>query len=150
MLAGSGACYAGGNVGEGPGWWVVVFSAGLALGGMFTCWLFLNAFAPVMEQITVDRDVATGIRAGGFFVAQGLLFGRAVAGDWQSVGGTILDFILHAWPALLVLGLATGLEHGARLSPAHPYGDPLRAGYAPAAFLVAFAVADLFVFGVPK
>ena len=23
-------CYAGGNIGDGPGWWVVVFSAGLA------------------------------------------------------------------------------------------------------------------------
>src|SRR5688572_31741585 len=31
-------CYAGGNVGDGPGWWVVVFSSGLATAVFFVSW----------------------------------------------------------------------------------------------------------------
>ena len=31
--------YAGGNIGDGPGWWVVVFSAAIATAGLFACWL---------------------------------------------------------------------------------------------------------------
>src|SRR5689334_10454097 len=47
-VAGAGAiigiacCYAGANIGEGPGWWVVLFSAALATAAWFACWLALG------------------------------------------------------------------------------------------------------------
>src|SRR4051794_19947603 len=34
-------CYAGGNIGQGPSWIVVVISAGLATFAFFTLWFFL-------------------------------------------------------------------------------------------------------------
>ena len=149
-IIGGGCCFAGGNVGEGPGWWVVVFCAGLALGGMFACWLLLNVLAPVAESITVDRDLASGIRAAGFFVAEGFVLGRAVAGDWQSLESTILDFVRLGSPALLIVALAVVFERRERLTPTRPQGQPLRGGLLPATLMVIISLADQFLLGMPK
>src|SRR5688572_6833001 len=35
-------CYAGGNIGDGPGWWVVVFASGLATAGFLVVWGLLE------------------------------------------------------------------------------------------------------------
>jgi hypothetical protein len=37
-MCGVAACFAGANVGEGPGWWVVVFAGALATAGLFVAW----------------------------------------------------------------------------------------------------------------
>jgi hypothetical protein len=102
LMLGSTFCYAGGNIGDGPGWWVVVFSAFLANGVLALLWGMANQFAPVVERITVDRDPAMGARAGGFFAGSGLVLGRAVAGDWVSLGATVQDFVRTGWPVLLL------------------------------------------------
>ncbi len=35
-------CFAGANIGDGPGWWVVVFSGALATGTFFVLWVRLK------------------------------------------------------------------------------------------------------------
>jgi uncharacterized membrane protein YjfL (UPF0719 family) len=113
-MLGSTFCFSGGNIGDGPGWWVVVFCAALANATLAVLWVLANMLAPMAERISVDRDPAIGLRAAGFFVGTGLILGRAVAGDWISAEATVRDFALRAWPALMLLVLLVLSERGAR------------------------------------
>ena len=79
-LIGLTLCFAGGNIGDGPGWWVVVYSALLSTGTLLLLWVILDRLTGVSESVTVERDVASGMRLGGFLAAAGLILGRAVAG----------------------------------------------------------------------
>ena len=98
-------CYAGGNIGDGPGWWVVVFSSGIASAVFYAAWLVLELAAHPSESITIDRDLAAAARHVCYGVAMGAILGRAAAGDWVSAKATLRDFCLHGWPALVVLAL---------------------------------------------
>jgi uncharacterized membrane protein YjfL (UPF0719 family) len=69
-------CFAGGNIGDGPGWWVVVFSAGLATVALLLSWLVLETVARVADVVTIERDEAAGLRLGGWLIACG--FGSVI------------------------------------------------------------------------
>jgi hypothetical protein len=134
-------CYAGGNIGDGPGWWVVVFSAGIASAVLFIFWLLLAQFSPVMDAITIDRDPASGIRLGALLAGAGLLLGRAVAGDWYSPGDTIAD-VATAIPALGVMFVVAALvEIVARPTPERPRPPVFLHGLGPALLYLAIAAA---------
>jgi len=102
LLFGGMAAFAGGNIGDGPGWWVVIFSAALSTGAMFLGLVFLNLAADVIERITVGRDVSLAVRTGAYLLMAGVIAGRAVAGDWVSAGATVSDFAAAAWPLLAI------------------------------------------------
>lgn len=106
-LVGLTLCFAGGNIGNGPGWWVVVFAAAISTLAFFALWIGFEWFARPGEAITQNRDRAAGLRLGGFLVAAGLILGRSVAGDWISAEATVRDFVLRSWPVipLFILGL---------------------------------------------
>lgn len=101
--------YLGANIGDGPGWWSVVFASGLG----FAAWLALaglfNKYAYVSERITVERSISTGIRFGAYLLASGILLGRASSGDWTSWWMTIVEF-LSGWPVLLLTLWALQVE----------------------------------------
>ncbi len=109
-LAGITFCFAGGNVGNGPGWWVVVFSAGLATVGFFGLWALVEGLTGISELVTVERAGGAGLRLGGFLAGTGMILGRAVAGDWVSAEATIRDFAAVAWLALPLAGAAIIIE----------------------------------------
>jgi uncharacterized membrane protein YjfL (UPF0719 family) len=134
-------CYAGGNVGDGPGWWVVVFSSGLATAAFFLAWAVLESASHASDAVTIDRDVAAGIRHAAFCVAQGAILARGVAGDWKSAGATLGDLALRGWPALVVLGLTIQLERALRPTGAEPRRSPFVCGVVPGTVLVAGALA---------
>lgn len=67
-LVGVALCYAGGNIGDGPGWWVVVFSAGLSTLGLFAAWAIHEGLTGISEAVTIDRDPAAGVRLAAFLV----------------------------------------------------------------------------------
>jgi len=113
-------CFAGGNVGDGPGWWVVVFAALLSTGGLFLLWCAVDRLGGLGEAITIDRDAASGLRAAGYLVGSGAILGRAVAGNWVSAGATLGDFAVLGWPALVVLIIAVILERVLGPSPRAP------------------------------
>jgi hypothetical protein len=115
-LLGGMACFAGGNVGNGPGWWVVVFAALLATMALLVLWWMVHRGSNLAEAITIERDTAAGVRAAGFFIGTGLILGGAVAGDWVSAGATLRDFASAGWPALVLAGAVTGVERGWRPS----------------------------------
>jgi hypothetical protein len=58
--------FAGANIGNGPGWWVVIFCALLSSGAMAILWIIDNAITKVCEAITIDRDISAGLRTGCF------------------------------------------------------------------------------------
>ena len=107
-------CYAGGNVGNGPGWWVVVFCAALATGGLAAVWLVVDRLTTITDAVTIDRDPSAGLRLGGLLIACGLVLGRAVAGDWHSLELTVADFVFTAWGVIPIIIVAVGVERVAR------------------------------------
>lgn len=135
VLGGS-LAFAGGNIGDGPGWWVVVFSGVLSTGSMLLMWVIGNLITHVEEVLSVDRDLAAGWRTFGFFVGAGLILGRAVAGDWQSGPDTMHDFIKNGWLVIFVWGLAVAMDVALRPTPSSPARPPLLCGFLPALFLI--------------
>jgi hypothetical protein len=113
-LAGITFCFAGANVGNGPGWWVVVFSAGLSTGAFFVLWALVENLTGISERITIERADGAGLRLAGFLIAMGMILGRAAAGDWVSAEATVRDFVMVAWPVMPLAGAAVVVE---RVSP---------------------------------
>lgn len=139
-LLGGTFAFAGGNIGDGPGWWVVVFSAGLATGTLLLMWVIGNQISRVEESLSVDRDLASGWRTMGFFVSSGLILGRAVAGNWHSGSETFHDFVVKGWPALLVWGAAVAMDVMLRPSPSSPSRPLVACGLLPGLFLIAMGL----------
>jgi hypothetical protein len=139
--------YAGGNVGNGPGWWVVVFSAALATVSLFGAWMLLEAVTGVSDVITVDRDPSSGFRLGGFLIACGLILGRSVAGDWVSAEATVRDFAAAAWPVIVLVIVAAVVERVARPTPETPRPSLVALGLVPAVLYVVSAVYQVMRLG---
>lgn len=142
--------YAGGNIGDGPGWWVVVFAALLATVTLFLLWAALEDWTSVSDSITIDRDEASGIRLAGFLLGTSLILARAVAGDWVSAGATIRDFLLVSWPAVPLLVVACVVESRARPTPARPSQPVTSHGLVPALLYVAIGVFAVLAAGMPE
>ncbi len=101
--------YSGANIGDGPGWWCVIFAGGLGMISWFLLGRLVNSFTQVFERITVDRDVYCGIRFGAYLLASGIILARASAGDWTSFYHTVVEFLV-GWPVLLLTALAILVE----------------------------------------
>lgn len=144
-LLGFTAAFAGGNIGDGPHWIVVFFSAALSTIGLLLAWAVIAIFTPIIEAISLDRDLASGLRLAGFFTASGAILGRAVAGDWVSVSATLVDFIHYAWPILILVAVELLMSHLFKPTPQHPNWPAIPYGAIPAA--VYLAVAGLFLLG---
>jgi len=142
-LIGITMCYAGGNIGDGPGWWVVVFSAGLATLALYAAWLLLEMLSGVSDTVTVDRDKSAGVRLAGFLIACGLVLGRGVAGDWVSADETVRDFVSAAWPVIVLVVVAAIVERVARPTPSTPQPPVVPYGVVPALVYIAGALYQL-------
>lgn len=93
------AIYCGANIGDGPGWWCVIFAGGLGLVSWFVLGFIVNYITDVFERVTIERDVYCGIRLGCYLLASGVILGRASGGDWTSFSMTIVEFI-YGWPVI--------------------------------------------------
>lgn len=106
---GTAVIYCGANVGEGPGWWCVVFAGGL--GGV--AWLLLGwvlgKLTRLFERVTVERDLGCGIRTGFYLLATGIILAKASSGDWTSFGMTVVEFA-DGWIAVPLTLLAFAVE----------------------------------------
>jgi hypothetical protein len=100
-------CFAGSNIGAGPGWWVVLFCAAVSTASLVLVWWGLHLMAGTPEVITVGREISAGVRVAGLLVATGLVFGRAAAGDWQGWVQALVSYGAVAWmgAALAVVGM---------------------------------------------
>lgn len=101
--------YSGANIGDGPGWWCVVFAGGLGMCAWFLLCLIINRLTNIFERITIERDMSCGTRIGGYLLGSGIILGRASAGDWTSFGMTIIEF-MDGWPVLILALLVLLIE----------------------------------------
>jgi hypothetical protein len=108
-------CYAGSNVGKGPGTEVVFFCAALSTAFLFGLWSCLERVFRLADSVAIDRDESAGIRIGGWISSLGLIFGAAVAGDWNSLEGTFWDFIRYVRVTILFLLAAILIERNFKL-----------------------------------
>lgn len=135
--------FGGANIGNGPGWWVVVFSAGLATIAFFGLWTLVERLTAISELVTIDRSVGAGLRLGGLLIAMGMILGRAVAGDWMSAAATVRDFALVGWPVLPLTLLAVVVERVQSPDAGNRDGDSLVGLFVAMVYL---AIAGLYVF----
>jgi hypothetical protein len=110
-------------------------------------WFFVELFGKVSRSITEDRDLATGLRTCGLFLAFGLVIGRALAGDWHSEEATVRDFIRDGWPATMLLVLAVIVEPFARPNRRQPIPPWHIYGLLPAALYILLAAVWLWHLG---
>ncbi len=109
-LVGTAFCYAGANVGSGPGAEVVLFCAILSTMFLFGFLFGLERIFHLSDRVTIERDESAGIRIGGWISSVGLIFGAAVAGNWRSLESTVWDFIRYALVVLPILIMAIVIE----------------------------------------
>ena len=140
-LIGVTCCYAGGNVGDGPGWWVVVLSAALATATLIVVWMLFTQVTPVSDTIVIDRDPAAGWRLAGLLVACGVLLGRSVAGDWTTAHEMVADWVRWLPIVSAIVVAAILLERLARPRVGRPLAPVVALGLLPAVLEGGAAVA---------
>lgn len=140
-LLGATLSFAGANIGDGPGWWVVFFCALLSMAGFLGAWVLADGLGDAMEAITIDRDLASGIRFAGFLTASGLILGRGAAGNWVSTEEAVSTFIAIAWPVVGLAVLAGMLDKASRPTPEQPMRSVAGHGILPAVAYVVGAIA---------
>jgi uncharacterized membrane protein YjfL (UPF0719 family) len=139
--------FAGGNIGDGPGWWVVLFSSGLATLSLLVLWVLVAGNTSLTDHLTIDRDRASGVRFAALMVAAGAIMGRAVAGDWTTGPQMVQDFAVTAWPVLGLAALQIALERQVRPTARNPHPDVMLWGVLPGTFYLAVAVISLLGVG---
>jgi len=99
------AIYVGANIGDGPGWWCVLFAGSLGLAAWVVLGFVYHFCTDIFERITVDRDLGSGIRFCFYLVTSGIILGYACSGDWTSFSKTIEEFqaALPVLPLTLVM-----------------------------------------------
>ena len=132
--------YSAANIGDGPGWWCVIFAGGLGTFAWVLFALLLNGAANVFERVTIDRDISCGVRSGCFLLASGILLGRASAGDWTSASMTVIEF-LDGWPVLPLAAMAIAVERYYIGAVKRERSDSLPGSIFAGVFFVLFAVA---------
>jgi hypothetical protein len=139
--------YSGGNIGDGPGWYVVAFCAVLSTATVYGVAFIVAMMTDAEEHITIDHDLGAAIRLGGAIVATGLIAGRAVAGNWYSVGGTLVDFAVTAWPILIIAVAAVVIE---KVMPPNYLANTFLRSIAVAVFMIGGAGVYVWTLGVWK
>jgi len=139
--------YAGGNIGDGPGWWVVVFSSGLATGALLVLQYATLGWGRAAEHVTVERDLASGVRVAAAAIAEALVLGAAVAGDWVSAEATWREFVARGWPALALALLAWALDAVLKPRPGQVERSVLVHGVLPGLVLVALGLLAVIACG---
>lgn len=130
-IVGGSFIYTGANIGDGPGWWVIFYTGGIALGIFAACWLALELVTGVSETVTVDRDTSAGVRLGALLLANGVILGRAAAGNWYGAEQAATQVFRIGVAALALTALAIAVERILRPSPEHA-SQPIVAGAVPA------------------
>jgi len=109
-VLGSAIAYAGGNIGDGPGFHVVVFSALLSTATVYSSVWVLALVSDAEERVSVDHDVGAAVRFAALAIAAGLVAGRAAAGNWVDTESTLIDFAQVAWPVAFLVAASVVAE----------------------------------------
>ena len=130
--------YSGANIGDGPGWWCVLFAGALGLITFLILGFVIAGLLKVSEKITIDRDISTGIRFGFYLCASGIILGKACSGDWTSFYMTVIEFF-RGWPVLYLTIAVAVSENFYKNKKSSNYSYSLILGF----LYIAFSVASL-------
>ena len=117
-MVGTMLCFAGANIGSGPGPEVVLLCAFLSTTAFFGLWFCLERSLGLADRITIERDEGAAVRVGGWMIGLGLILGGAVAGNWESYEATLRDFAHYGWAAVLFMLPAIHIERYLSSQPA--------------------------------
>lgn len=131
-VLGLGALFAGSNMGEGPSIWNTVETALVATGMLALGVFVLAALTGVGETISVERDLAAGLRFGAWIAASGVVLAGAAAGDWAGERAMVSDLLAYGWPVAVLLAIAVAAERTLRPTERTPRPAVLAAGLVPA------------------
>lgn len=109
-LLGLGLIYSGSNIGEGPGWWTVVFASGLGVIAFFLIMKILEKTTNVITKITHDRNIWLSVRISFLVIGISLILAKASSGNWTSFEHTVIEFFIF-WPALVLLLIGIVFEN---------------------------------------
>ncbi|HEX4997550.1 MAG TPA: hypothetical protein VFY29_04965 [Terriglobia bacterium] len=148
-IAGVALAYAGSNIGNGPTIWTTLVPAFTAATTLLVLWFFLEGIGGEWEAITLDKDIAAGIRLAAFLISAGSILGRAMAGDWIDWDQTFLDFVKFGWPAALLVPAMIWMN--SRFAPTPDTLRPglFRCGVMPALVMLGLAAFYVVSLGMP-
>jgi len=135
---GTALCFAGANIGNGPGWPAVLLCASLSTLALFALWWGLNACTRMGFWVTVDGHLAIGLRISVLLVVWGIILGRSVAGPWVSTRHTLVSFAELASPSIVLLLVEIRIHRRFKQCPRDP--SVLRWGWLPALAYAGFAI----------
>lgn len=144
LLLGSAIAYGGGNIGDGPGFHVVIFSALVSTATVYSSVWVLALVSDAEERVSVDHDVGAAVRFAALAIAAGLVAGRAAAGNWVDTESTLVDFTQVAWPIAFLVAASVVVER--RSPPVYVAGSTAGSALFGAA-LIAVAVGYVYSVG---
>jgi len=119
-MLGMSTFYAGANIGEGATIWTTFFPAAAGALLLLGLWLLIEITTGISAHISIDRDLASGIRLAGLLIAIGLILAHAAAGNWVSIDATLDDFVRLGWPAAVLTTIFAIGNRLLRPTPARP------------------------------
>jgi hypothetical protein len=151
LTIGTTLAVAGANVGRGPTEATTLGPMILAVVGLLALWMCFAVLTGNLAAVTIERDGASGLRLASLLIAWGLIFGRAVAGDWVSAEATWRDYLQQGiGPAVVLLGFGCLAEYLERPGRTRPVPSFVLAGIVPACLFQAFAIAWVWHLGAPS
>jgi uncharacterized membrane protein YjfL (UPF0719 family) len=142
--------YAQSNVGGGPTIWTTLVPALVATVALFVVWAFAEFMSGgISENVTIDRDVASGLRLAALLAAAGAVLGRAMAGDWTGWRDTFAEFARLGWPVVVLAAGAAIVHRICRPTPRRPLPGVFAFGVVPSVMLLAAAGFYLLALGAP-
>lgn len=142
--------YAGSNIGNGPTIWTTLAPAFVATTILLAFWFTLELAGGAYEAITLDHDVAAGIRLAAFLICAGAILGRAMAGDWLDWDSTFSEFVKLGWPAALLIPAMVMMNRHYAPTPQQPTPEFGKCGLTPAIVMLGLTVAYLVYLGFPQ
>jgi len=140
-LLGTAIIYALSNVGGGPTIWTTLGPACIATIVFAAVFIAITQLGgTTIDDITIDRDLASGLRFAGALLGTALILGRAAGGQWNSWSQTWEDFLRLSWPVLPLVLVAASVHRILRPTPARPRPDALVCGGVPASIFLVAAV----------
>ena len=118
-LLGASVIYAFSNVGDGPTIWTTLVPACVGTIALTAvCLAIVIVGGTTTDDITIDCDLASGLRLAGALLSAALILGRAGGGQWTSWTQTWIDWLRYSWPVWPLALLAGVVHRWLRPSPA--------------------------------
>lgn len=134
-------CLVGLDLGNLDHWFINLL---LAMGGLCIAWLILEKLSNCSEDITIDRDIAAGVRLTGFLIACGIIFGGAIAGEKSFT--TLAKDLLYAFgPVLMLVFVAFNVNRKFKPTPNRPVLPVVNCGWVPALTYTLFAIFSVVI-----